>query len=219
MRSWLENLSIRAKLIAIFVAIKVVPLLLLAWFAWSAAQKLGESVTDGVISMVSNMRDTQQSTADTAISDAIAALDDRSREAIETLTTQTARAVAQFLYERDKDILHAARMPIDASTYRWFVDGHLRDLEDHVPYRPSADGSKWEPAELVKIDRSPVRAPLSDNSRAFNYREPDPVERKYTAPLFMEITFVGLDGIEKIKIVTDPAKDLLDSDLRDIKRR
>lgn len=133
MRSWLENLSIRAKLIAIFVAIKVVPLLLLAWFAWSAAQKLGESVTDGVISMVSNMRDTQQSTADTAISDAIAALDDRSREAIETLTTQTARAVAQFLYERDKDILHAARMPIDASTYRWFVDGHLRDLEDHVP--------------------------------------------------------------------------------------
>lgn len=219
MRSWLENLSIRAKLIAIFVAIKVVPLLLLAWFAWSAAQKLGESVTDGVISMVSNMRDTQQSTADTAISDAIAALDDRSREAIETLTTQTARAVAQFLYERDKDILHAARMPIDAATYRWFVDGHLRDLEDHVPYRPSADGSKWEPAELVQIDRSPVRAPLSDNSRAFNYREPDPVERKYTAPLFMEITFVGLDGIEKIKIVTDPAKDLLDSSLRDIKRR
>ena len=37
--------GIRGKLIAIFVLIKVVPLLLLAWFAWHAAQQLGEDVS------------------------------------------------------------------------------------------------------------------------------------------------------------------------------
>jgi hypothetical protein len=37
--------SIRGKLITIFVLIKVLPLLLLAWFAWHAAQQLGEDVS------------------------------------------------------------------------------------------------------------------------------------------------------------------------------
>ncbi len=37
--------GIRGKLIAIFVLIKVVPLVLIAWFAWHATSRLGESIS------------------------------------------------------------------------------------------------------------------------------------------------------------------------------
>ena len=39
------RLGIRGKLITLFVLIKVLPLLLLAWFAWHATQQLGEEVS------------------------------------------------------------------------------------------------------------------------------------------------------------------------------
>ena len=105
----IRGMSLRAKLVAIFIAIKVVPLVLLAVFAWSAARDLGQLVTLRAVSMSDVMRDTQMRTGQTAIDDAIDALDDRSREAIETLTTATARSIAQFLRERDTE--KAARGP------------------------------------------------------------------------------------------------------------
>ena len=43
--------GIRGKLIAIFVLIKVLPLLLLAWFAWHAARNLGEAVSSQASAM------------------------------------------------------------------------------------------------------------------------------------------------------------------------
>lgn len=100
--------SIRSKLIGIFVLIKVVPLLVLAVFAWQAAEQLGAKVTERSTEMADKMLGTIKSVGDTVIADASRALDDRSREAIERLTTDTARAIAGFLYDRDQDIAQAA---------------------------------------------------------------------------------------------------------------
>ncbi|HAY10574.1 MAG TPA: two-component sensor histidine kinase, partial [Thauera sp.] len=141
--TWFRDMNLRAKLIAIFVAIKVIPLVLLALFAWNAANELGHIVTTRAVSMSDVMRETQQRTGRTAIDDAIDALDDRSREAIEALTTGTARAVADFLYERDQDLLRAARLEPTVDGYRDFLESHLRRLEEHGPYEPSADGMRW----------------------------------------------------------------------------
>jgi CO dehydrogenase/acetyl-CoA synthase alpha subunit len=99
------RLGIRGKLILIFIAIKVVPLVLLAGYAWKAAESLGEGVSARGVQMADAMRKTQQQTGKTAIDDAVRALDERSREAIESLTTSLARQVADFLYERDSDVL------------------------------------------------------------------------------------------------------------------
>ena len=82
-----SRMGIRAKLIIIFVAIKVVPLVLLAGFAWQAAQGLGEGVSSRAVELADAMRVTQQQTGKTAIEDSVRALDERSREAIEALTT------------------------------------------------------------------------------------------------------------------------------------
>ena len=100
--------GIRGKLIALFVLIKVVPLLLLAWFAWHAANRLGDDVSIKAGGMANAMLESIKSVGDTVTADSIRALDLRSREAIEAMTTDTAKGIANFLYDRDRDIRLAA---------------------------------------------------------------------------------------------------------------
>ncbi len=115
---FLNRMGIRGKLIAIFVAIKVVPLVLLAWYAWQAAQWLAEGVSSRAEQMADVMRVTQRQTGKTANDDAVRALDERSREAIESLSTDVARQIADFLYDRDKEILQAASIEPSESAFR-----------------------------------------------------------------------------------------------------
>ncbi|MHB1372357.1 MAG: sensor histidine kinase [Thauera sp.] len=215
----LQNMTLRAKLIAIFIAIKVVPLVLLALFAWQAARDLGQLVAARAVTLSDVMRDTQQRTGQTAIDDAIEALDDRSREAIETLTTEVAREIAHFLYDRDQDILLAATLPPDEAAYRRFIATRQRLLEDHGPYVPDEDGERWIEREPLARNLELVRAPLPDNATNFHYRAAAGNARTALRPLFLEMTFVGHDGQERVKVQSPSGRELLDPALRDITRR
>ena len=211
---YFERLGIRGKLILIFVAIKVVPLVLLAGYAWHAAQDLGEGVSLRGVQMADAMRETQRQTGKTAIDDAVRALDERSREAIEALTTSLARQVADFLYERDADVLQAAGLDPSEKEYRRFLAGHQRELYEHGRYVPSSDGKAWVP-ETVSVVENPVRPPLPDNAKDFHSRLPEDYGNRTSSPLFLEMTFVGLDGVEKVKVQTGT---VLPPGLRDISR-
>ena len=213
------DLNLRAKLIVIFVAIKVLPLLLLALFAWQAARDLGALVTVRAVSMADVMIDTQRRTGETAIDDAIEALEDRSREAIEALTTDIAREVAHFLYDRDQDVLRAAQIEPTEESYRRFIATHVRLLEDHGAYTLDADGERWVAAAPASEGPGLVRAPLPDNAGSFHYRAPDARADQTLRPLFLEITYVDLDGHERIKVLGESAHGLLDPTLRDISER
>ncbi len=191
--------GIRAKLIAIFVAIKVVPLVLIAWFAWQAAQGMGDKVASSVVEMSDAMRTTQQQTGKTANDDAVRALDARSREAIEALTTTLAHEVAVFLYDRDKDVRRAAALEPSEATYRRYLSSHTRDVFEHGTYVPTADGTGWEPTVPFSAFNS-VRAPLPDNARDFHTRPPENYGIKTARPLFLEMSFVNLQGQETIKV-------------------
>lgn len=215
----LHRMSLRAKLIAIFIAIKVVPLVLLALFAWQAAYELGQLVTARVVTLSDVMRDTQLRTGQTAITDSIEALDDRSRDAIETLTTGAAREIAAFLYDRDQDLLQAATLDPDDAVYADFLATRQRLLEDHGPYVPDTDGERWVEQEPVARNLDLVRAPHPDNAANFHYRAPDIRARLALRPLFLEMTFVGRDGRERIKVLSEKGRSLLEPGLRDITRR
>ncbi len=197
--------GIRAKLIGIFVLIKVVPLLLLALFAWQAAKQLGENVTERSTAMADQMLGTIKTVGDTVTLDATRALDDRSSEAIERLTTDTARAVAAFLYDRDKDVLQAALMEPSEQAYRAFLASRKRELFAHGPWKLADDGKHWEPAAPEGADPAlaadPKRA-LADNSKDFRARPPEFLGHKELRPLYAEISFVGLDGRERVKATT-----------------
>ena len=105
-----RSFSIRTKLIAIFVLIKVLPLVALAWFSWNVILDLADTLKKQTEQVAQDTNTLVGGIAEMATSNSIEALDDRSREAIERLTTDTARHVANFLYDRDVDIRLAARI-------------------------------------------------------------------------------------------------------------
>ncbi len=194
--------GIRSKLIGIFVLIKVVPLLLLAWFAWHAAQNLGDEVSLKAGGMADVMLSTIKSVGETVTNDSIRALDQRSREAIEALTTDTAKEIASFLYDRDRDIRLAASLEPSEPLFRRFLAEHTRALYIPPPWKLADDGKSWVPEKTMHREALLTRPILPDNAKDFHTRPPEYRGEVEQRPLFVEMTYVGLDGQEKIKVTT-----------------
>ncbi|MCB1917856.1 MAG: HAMP domain-containing protein [Rhodocyclaceae bacterium] len=212
-------MGIRGKLLVIFVLIKVLPLLLLSWIAWSAFERLGSTVSGRAAEMADGMVETIGEFAEEATDDAISALDDRSREALERLTTDTARAIASFLYDRDTEILQAALLRPSEAEYRRFMTYRKRAVFEHGPWRLKEDGSGWEAASSDgpnPFAAARAEEALEDNSRHFSSRPPEFVGRRSLRPLYVEMSFIDTAGRERIKIrngaLTEPG-------LRDVSDR
>ena len=214
LKRWM--VGIRGKLIAIFVVIKVLPLLLLALLAWGMAQRLGDTVSLQAGAMAESMLATIKQVGEAATGDAIKGLDDRAREAIERLTTDTARAVAAFLYDRDSDVLQAAQVEPDAAAYRGFLQHRSRTLHRHGEWKLSDDQTRWEPAAPAGWDEALAADPrqaLVDNAKSFSARPPEYFGRPEVRPLFVEMTFVDTRGRERVKVGADG---MMSGELRDV---
>lgn len=205
--------GIRGKLIAIFVLIKVVPLLLLAWFAWHAASQLGGDVSEKAGGMADAMLDTIKSIGQTVTDDSIRALDLRSREAIEALTTDTAKEIATFLYDRDADIRQAAALEPSEAVFRRFLNERQRTLYQPGAWKLAEDGKSWVPEKAVTREAKVTRPILPDNAKDFHARPPEYLGEAERRPLFVEMTFIDLTGNERIKITSG---DLTDRQLRNV---
>lgn len=205
--------GIRGKLIAIFVLIKVVPLLLLAWFAWHAASQLGGDVSEKAGGMADAMLDTIKSIGQTVTDDSIRALDLRSREAIEALTTDTAKEIATFLYDRDADIRQAAALEPSEAVFRRFLNERQRTLHQPGAWKLAEDGKSWVPEKAVTREAKVTRPILPDNAKDFHARPPEYLGEAERRPLFVEMTFIDLTGNERIKITSG---DLTDRQLRNV---
>ncbi|MGB0670185.1 MAG: sensor histidine kinase [Rhodospirillales bacterium] len=192
--------GLRAKLIAVFVVIKVVPLLLIAWFGWDAAIRLAEEVAVRVEEVGATMRKTIRNAGDVAIGDSIVALDVRSRQAIETRTTDTALAVARFLYERDDDIRLARNLPRTEEAFRAFLDNRTGRLDLHGDWRMNPEGTAWTRVEPLAQPANAVGPGSTENAEDFHARPPAVVHGRVVRPLYHEMTFVDLQGRERIKV-------------------
>jgi PAS domain S-box-containing protein len=213
MRRWLTG--IRAKLIGIFVLIKVLPLLALAWFASQAILHLGHTVESRTAAMISDTRQVVSLVGNRSTENSIAALDLRSRQAIERLTTDTARAVADFLKQRDQDILFAASLPPVPGAYHDFLTLRTRDTVEHGPWVMNQAGDAWVPREQASPGPT-VGAQVDDNRKDFHSRPPEPTPHTVARPLYLEMTFLNPEGRELVKVTTTG---LLSKDLRDVSRR
>lgn len=213
---WKSTLfGIREKLIGIFVVIKVLPLIALAVFASREIGFLGSTVKSQSGEMLDITRDIVGQVGDLASESSIAALDRRSRESIERLTTDTAQKVARFLYERDDDILMVAHLPKTREEFENFLKLHRQSVISHPPYHLSPDGSRWLPPEQDTPSR-PVRAKTSDNKKDFHYRPPQTMGQIELRPIYHEITLVDLNGQERLKV---SSSNVLGTELRDISDR
>jgi len=208
--------GIRGKLIAIFVLIKVVPLILLAWFAWHATRQLGEDVSLKAGNMADAMLSSIKAVGKTVTDDSIRALDLRSREAIEALTTDAAREIADFLYDRDRDILQATTLEPSEAAFRRFLAERSRPLHAHAPWKLAEDGKSWVPTSLPGREAKLTRPVLPDNARDFHIRPPEYLGEVEQRPLFVEMTYVDPAGQEKLKVTTG---NLTDKALKNVAER
>ncbi|MDR2870704.1 MAG: response regulator [Deferribacteraceae bacterium] len=206
--------GMRAKLIALFIAIKVVPLLLLALLAWRQAWSLGEEFKIRTNQLASMANASLAETGQIAINDAVEALDERAREDIESLSTDTAMVVADFLYERDSDILYLANIAPDRNAYNSFIESRKRLLMQAGKWELSSDDI-WVPANRTPQAFDEVSSSNRDNDESFHYVPPTGFQR-HLKPLYHEITFVDLNGMERVKVTTSP---LMSPVLKDISKR
>ena len=214
--NWLSLCGIRDKLIGIFVIIKVLPLIALALFAAQQISLLGNTFKDESNEMVADTKTLVNTTGTLASESSITALDEKSRESIERLTTDIAAAVADFLYARDKDILQASDLPVTETSYRKFLSIREKKVVYHQDWVLSDDGSKWVPSPQKENPRPAVQPGAVDNKKEFHYVPPSLNTKTKIQSLYHEMTFVDLDGLERLKI---SATDLLQSGLRNIAQR
>ncbi len=194
--------GMRAKLIILFVIIKVLPLVLLALIAWRQSWELGEDLKRRTAEMAEKAVQALSQTGEIAVNDAVAALDERAREDIERMTTDAARQVAAFLYARDDDILFAAALEPREDLYRDFVERQQGKLLKQEEWTLAQDGASWVRAKTPP-SRDRVVSSIAENDHSFHYRPPEAFQ--YIAkPLYREMSFVDLTGQERIKVTTSP---------------
>ncbi len=208
--------SIRAKLIAIFIVIKVLPLIALAIFAASQMDFLRRTIKHSSEEMVEDTRTLVSQIGAIASQSSIKALDIKSREAIERLTVETARDVATFLYNRDEDIRLAASLSISKKAYTNFLKMRFGTVVYHDTWTLNPEGTAWVPEHPSAKTPENVTPVSADNAKEFHYRGRHIPFVSKAQPLYHEMTFVDLSGNEKIKA---SMTDLLPKVLLDVSKK
>ena len=196
------RIPIFPKLVFSFLAVSIIPLVILGYLANKNMAETGhESVTiakeAGELNLLSAKKIGRQ-----AIEDSVRALDDKSTEAIEVRTLDLARRVAEFLYERDRDILMLSVIRPDPEVYLAAYSCSKKEVV--IPDPGSPDQTAYE-------SRPGVSWLNPENKHSWRHRPPDKF-KVVPQPLYREITFIDLKGRETIKI----RDDRISSDLRDV---
>ncbi|MDR1648556.1 MAG: diguanylate cyclase [Zoogloeaceae bacterium] len=200
MEFWLR-LSVKTRLILLFIAIKVVPLMLLVSVAWYQTQRTSDNLGRNMDRLIDTADSAISNVGKIAILDSVEALDARAREEIERQSTDTARRVAAFLYGRDADIRYAASLSADVSAYRNFIESKRGNLVTHGAWRLNAAQTDWEPVETPAVETFVAEPGSKDNATHFHYRPPT-VFKTESSPLYLAMSFIGLDGREQIRVTT-----------------
>jgi signal transduction histidine kinase/CheY-like chemotaxis protein len=208
------GVGMRAKLIGIFVVIKVIPLVILAVMAWRQAWLLGMGLGAHTEELRQNSNEALVKMSGIAVNDSVRAINDMATDEIERMTTDTARAIADFLYARDDDLRFIASMPADRGVYGNFAQNKRGLIVREGSWELAPDGKSWIPSGQPSPPAG-VASSNGENDVAFRYRPPDNFEYE-SRPLYLEITFVGTDGVERIKVTTSPR---MDPSLRDVSDR
>ncbi|MCL1835774.1 MAG: response regulator [Oscillospiraceae bacterium] len=183
------NLKLRPKLILIFLVVKIIPIILLTAIAWMQIVSLGHILRQ------------------IAVDDSTKALNDSAREGIERLTTDTASAVAEFLKQRDQDILLLAGLPPSYDTLKAFSDNRNGVLMKRGEWELSDDLMTWKEIDPYIYDGSLDVSTNRENDdelhgSSFLYRPPEFFDRYHEmVPLYDEVTFIDKNGIEIFKYI------------------
>ncbi len=194
----MKHLSIRLKLILIFILIKVLPLTLITYLCIHGAIKLNEYYLENTEAIYIKNKQVIRATAYESISDSIEALDAKSQESIEMMTVKIASEVASFLYERDNDLLFLSSLELNQHVLENFYTSKTKEIKVTPSYIYNNTLKSW-----VRIkDEGPVNiyetSQLKDNEKNFRFINPSKIE-KTSIPIYKEVVFFDLEGKEIYK--------------------
>ena len=201
-------MKIKAKLILLFIVIKVIPLILILFMSLAGIEKLGEIIEKKAQTTLANSIDVIQETTDLAISDSIEALDKKSQESLEIITKNIASNVASFLYQRDNDVLFLSKM--EKLTYprlQKFYDANTREVIIPQEFEYDSENDKWVSTHITKKQDREMKSNLKENAKYFTHHK----DKKYKTqriPTYKEISFIDINGIEQIKVSSLNSKKL-----------
>ncbi len=196
----INNLGIKAKLVIIFIVIKIVPLLIISFMAIKGVQELETYFLKDTDTVLEKAKNVVNDTAKVAIKDSIKALDQKSQTSLERLTVEVANDIAQFLYERNSDLLFLAQSDLSHKTFRLFMDSKSKQAMVHEEYIYDDDTGTWKSRqEKQGAQLDSMTADLKDNETEFHHFRPPEFQTK-PVPIYKEITFFDLNGKEKIKV-------------------
>lgn len=196
----MKNLSIRIKLIIIFILIKILPLLLLAYISYEGVKKLELYLNKSTTFLFNQSEEIIINTANASIEDSIVNLDRKSQDSLEKLSYNLANDIANFLYERDKDLLFLSKIDLNQNILESFYESKNRNITVHGEYFYDDKTNSYKTKEEIKrVQRDKKTANLKDNEKEFNYLDPIEFKTK-NIPIYKEVTFIDLDGKEKYKI-------------------
>lgn len=196
----MKNVTIKVKLILLFIVIKIIPLLIISFIAYEGVVKLENYLSQSTRFLFNENKEIILNTANQSIEDSIKNLDKKSQIALERTSFEIAKNVADFLYERDKDILFLSKLDINQKLLKNFYDSKNRDIILHEKYVYNDTTNKWVSENEIKaIKRANSNANLKDNEKEFNYTDPLNFKTK-NIPIYKEVSFFDLNGNEKYKV-------------------
>lgn len=196
--------GILGKLLVSFLLLACIPLVILGYIAHKNLYDMGTEAVQRTGEMGARNLQSAVKIGKEAIQDSVRELDKKSTEAIELRTYELAQGVADFLHERDKDILVLAAFDPDPRRYLQVYRSCQRQVIVPGPW-PRKE-KETRPPELKSQN------PENQTS----WRQLPPYQfKKATIPLYKEITFIDLEGREKIKV----ANGKVSRDLKDVSKQ
>ncbi|RZV15918.1 sensor histidine kinase [Aliarcobacter butzleri] len=198
----MKNLSIKIKLIIIFILIKIIPLLFVSYIAYEGILKLEQYLNKSTNFLYNQSKEVISNTANASIEDSIKILDKKSQESLERLSNEIALNIANFLYERDKDLIFLSKLELNQKVLDSFFEAKTKEITIHDEYYYDNETNSYKTKEEIKkVERDKKTANLKDNEKEFNYIDPIDFKTK-SIPIYKEISFFDLQGNEKYKVST-----------------
>ncbi|ABV66730.1 two-component sensor histidine kinase [Aliarcobacter butzleri RM4018] len=198
----MKNLSIKIKLIIIFILIKIIPLLFVSYIAYEGILKLEQYLNKSTNFLYNQSKEVISNTANASIEDSIKNLDKKSQESLERLSNEIALNIANFLYERDRDLILLSKLELNQKVLDSFFEAKTKEITIHDEYYYDNETNSYKTKEEIKkVERDKKTANLKDNEKEFNYIDPIDFKTK-NIPIYKEISFFDLQGNEKYKVST-----------------
>lgn len=195
----MKNMGIKLKLIFLFIVIKCIPLIIIGYLAIIGVNELEKYFSNNTKILFEENKKLIESTASNAIEDSIKALDKTSQNSLEKLSVSIANQVADFLYERDNDLLFLSKLALNDKVLQEFSNSKQKKILSHDKYIYDDVTNSWIPPKLkTQKIKGLQQSSIEDNNKEFHVVDPLVLQSKYI-PLYKEISFFDTDGKEIYK--------------------